>query len=75
MTDKRLKEIIDTVLESGFKRPVSEICDSDNLRDDIGMDSLDLADLTARIEESFGVDVFVGGIVSTVKEIKDKLCL
>jgi len=37
------------------------------------LDSLDLAELTVRLEEEFGVDVFEDGIVETVEEILTKL--
>jgi acyl carrier protein len=43
------------------------------LRDDIGFDSLDLAELTVRIEAQFKVDIFEKGIISTVGEIFDRL--
>lgn len=39
---------------------------------DLGFDSLDLAELTVRIEKEFGVDVFEDGIVSTIGEILEK---
>lgn len=44
-----------------------------NLRYDLGLDSLDLAELTVRIENEFGVDIFEDGIVETVGEILEKL--
>lgn len=43
------------------------------LREDLGFESLDLAELTVRIEEKFGVDVFADGLVHTVGEIQDKI--
>lgn len=43
------------------------------LREDIGFESLDLAELTVRIEERFGVDVFSDGLVHTVGEIEEKI--
>ena len=45
------------------------------LREDIGFDSLDLAELTVRIEEAFEVDVFADGLVSTIGEIEAKLAV
>lgn len=39
---------------------------------DLGFDSLDLAELTVRIEKEFGVDVFEDGIVTTIGEILEK---
>ena len=44
-----------------------------SLTQDIGFDSLDLAELTVRIEDEFGVDIFEDGFVRTVSEILDKL--
>jgi acyl carrier protein len=43
------------------------------LREDIGFESLDLAELTVRIEEKFCVDVFADGLIHTVGEIEDKI--
>jgi len=43
------------------------------LRDDIGFDSFDLAQLTVMIEDEFDIDIFEDGIVSTVREILQKL--
>lgn len=68
-----LLKIINTVLENRGKTVVSEINSSSNLRDDIGFDSLDLAELTVRIEVEFDVDVFEDGLVLTVGEILAKL--
>lgn len=43
------------------------------LREDFGFESLDLAELTVRIEEKFSVDVFADGLVHTAGEIEDKI--
>jgi acyl carrier protein len=43
------------------------------LREDLGFDSLDLAELTARIDERFHVDVFAEGVVGTVGAIAERL--
>jgi acyl carrier protein len=45
------------------------------LREDIGFESLDLAELTVRIEEKFSVDVFADGLIHTAGEIEDKIAL
>lgn len=44
-----------------------------NLRDDLGFDSFDLAQLTVVIEDEFDVDVFEDGIISTLGEIINKI--
>ena len=43
------------------------------LREDIGFDSMDLAELTVRIEERFGVDVFAEGVVRTWGEVEQRV--
>ncbi|BET69360.1 phosphopantetheine-binding protein [Opitutales bacterium ASA1] len=43
------------------------------LREDLGFDSMDLAELTVRIEERFGVDVFAEGVVRTVGEVEGRI--
>lgn len=70
---KSLLEIINVVLENKNKDILDKISRSAKLRDDIGFDSLDLAELTVRIESEYGVDIFKDGIISTIGEIMDKL--
>ena len=43
------------------------------LREDVGLDSLDLAELTARIYERHRVDVFASGLVFTVGEVDQRI--
>lgn len=43
------------------------------LREDMGFTSLDLAELTVRIEERFGVDVFAEGVVYTWGEMCERV--
>ena len=44
-----------------------------DIRDNYGLDSLDLAELTVVIEDRYGIDIFETGIVSTINEISEKL--
>lgn len=53
--------------------PVAKLTPELDLRTDLGFDSLALAELTVRIEDSAGVDVFADGLVRTVGEIEQKL--
>lgn len=53
--------------------PIRELVSKLRLREDFDFESLDLAELTVRIEEKFGVDVFADGLVNTVGEIQEKL--
>jgi len=43
------------------------------LREDIGFDSFDLAQLTVMIEDEFDIDVFEDGIIETMGEIIIKI--
>lgn len=69
----RLLEIINTVLENRGKTRVETISGDSHLRNNLGMDSLDLAELTVRIEVEYEVDIFEDGIVETVGDILKKL--
>lgn len=69
----KLLEIINTVLKNRGKAQVAAINESTSLRNDLGLDSLDLAELTVRIEAEFDVDIFEDGIVTSVGEIAEKL--
>ena len=72
---EKLIKIINTVLDNRDKEKVTSISKSSKLSDDLGLDSLDLAELTVRIESEYDIDIFEDGIVSTVGEIFQKLNL
>lgn len=69
----RVLEIINHVLANKGMDPLAKLEAADNLRDQIGFTSFDLAELTVRIEDEFDIDIFEEGIVSTVGEIYEKL--
>lgn len=68
-----LLEIINQVRANKGREPLSQIAPQQRLREDCELDSLDLAELTVRLEDASGVDVFAEGIVRTVGEIQAKL--
>ena len=53
--------------------PVETLREEDNLREDLGFTSFDLAELTVNIEDEFDIDIFEDGFVNTVGEIYAKL--
>ncbi len=65
--------IVNQVLNNSGKEPVRDLGRESSLQRDLGFDSVELAELTVRIEAEFGVDIFADGIVRTVGEIVDKL--
>lgn len=73
--EKKVLEIVNTVLTNRNKENLTCLTHEMHLRNDIGMDSLDLAELTVRIEAEYDIDIFEDGLVNTVGEILKKLNL
>ena len=68
----RLLEIINVVLENRGKEIISNyenFSEETDFRKDLGFDSLDLAELTVRIEIEYDIDIFADGIVYTVGDV------
>ena len=65
--------IINEMREEDGHTPLETLEDSMDLREDLVLDSLMLAELTVRIENEFNVDIFEDGIVQTVGEIIAKI--
>ena len=73
MQEAKLLLIFNEVRSNKRQEPIGKLSSGLRLREDIGFESLDLAELTVRIEEKFGVDVFADGLVHTVGEIEEKI--
>lgn len=71
--EKKILEIINIIRSNKGMDTFSEINGKDSLRNDIGFNSFDLAELTVRIEDEFSIDIFENGLVSTVDQIFEKL--
>ena len=65
--------IINSIREAKNESAVSVLKAEDKLREDLGMTSFDLAELTVNLEEEYDIDIFEDGLVSTVGEIYAKL--
>lgn len=70
---EKLLAIFNSIKRNKFEDPISEINPEQKLREDLNFDSFDLAELTVKIEEEFGVDIFEDGLVNLVNEIYAKL--
>lgn len=72
-----MKQLILTVINSiraaKGESPVAVLKEENKLREDLGLTSFDLAELTVRIEDEYGIDIFEDGLVNTVGEIYAKL--
>lgn len=72
MLDQLHKSINEVLADSG--RPgIASLTREMKLRGELGLDSLELAVLTVKLEAETGVDVFAAGLVTTVGEVEDRL--
>lgn len=67
--------LINLILKNKGKDEIASINGSTSLRNDIGFDSLDLAEFTVRVEEKYGMDVFEDGLVDTIDAVVKKIGL
>jgi len=69
-----LKSIINDILqEKDDASTVDSLDDSMSLTNDLGLDSLDLAEMTVRLEDEYGIDVFEEDVVDEIGEVLEKL--
>lgn len=71
--ENKIKEFILEILEEDSITLEYPITLDSHLKNEIGLDSLNLALLTVKIEDEFNVDIFEDGLVFTVSDILDKL--
>lgn len=71
--EQKLLTIINTIRIAKSAAPVQQLKASDKLREDLGLSSFDLAEITVNLEDEYGIDIFENGLVNTVGEIYAKL--
>ena len=71
--EEKVLEIINKIKKIKGEELISQLNESDNLREDLGLTSFDLAELTVNIEDEFDIDIFEEGFVNTIGEIYEKL--
>ena len=71
--EEKVLEIINKIKKIKGEELISQLNESDNLREDLGLSSFDLAELTVNIEDEFDIDIFEDGFVNTIGEIYEKL--
>ena len=69
----KVLEVINDIRASKNMEAVVTLNEGDKLRDDLGLTSFDLAELTVRIEDEFDIDIFEDCFVISVCEIYAKL--
>jgi acyl carrier protein len=70
---EKLLEIINRIRTNKQESVLDNIAETDLLRDDLGFNSFDLAELTVHIEDEYDIDVFESGIVNTIGDVLKKL--
>lgn len=70
---EKVIEILKGIILAKNKDFDFEINSDTKLREDLGLSSFDLAELTVKIEDEFDIDIFEDGLVSTIGEIFAKL--
>ncbi|PWR69625.1 acyl carrier protein [Methanospirillum stamsii] len=71
-----VEEQVKKIVEDIYKKKnggAFQISKSTSLRNDLGFDSFDLAELTVKIEDLFGIDIFENRIVDTFEQIINEL--
>lgn len=71
--EQKILVIINDIRASKDLPAVAELNPEMKLREDLGLTSFDLAELTVKIEDEFDIDIFDDGLVNTVGEIFEKL--
>lgn len=69
----KILEIINEIRESNSLPTLDFITEENRLREDLGLTSFDLAELTVRIEDETDIDIFDDGLITTVGQIYQKL--
>jgi acyl carrier protein len=73
MINYKILQIVNTVLSNNDLPLIEKLDEGQDLRNDLLMDSINLAELTVRIEDEFGIDVFEDGMISTIGELMAKI--
>jgi acyl carrier protein len=66
---EKINKFLNEILVSKGGQEKENLNPNLDLRNDLGLDSFDLAELTVKVEDEFGVDIFSNGIVKTLEEI------
>ena len=67
------RDTVISIVSDALKVPATRVTCTSRLREDLGLDSLELAILTVKLEAEFGVDVFAEGIVATAGEVEARI--
>jgi acyl carrier protein len=69
----KLLEVVNTIRAAKSLPSLNDLQPEMRLRDDLSMDSLDLAELTVKIEDLTGIDIFSSSTPATVDDVLAQL--
>ena len=70
---EKLFNIINNILISKNEQPISNISPNNHLKNDLGLESLDMVELVVELEDEFGIDIFEAGNVETINDVLDRI--
>lgn len=70
---QKVLSIINEIRAAKSLDAIAELKENTLLREELGLTSFDLAELTVKLEDEFDIDIFEDGLVSTIGEIYAKL--
>ena len=71
--DSKLVELLNTVRINSGLSPLESYSKELDLRDDLELDSISIAELVASVDISFNANVNEDGMVQTIGDIQDKI--
>lgn len=71
--ENKILEIVNEIMENKNGNKIDRFNGELSLVNDLDFDSFDLAELTVRIEDEFGVDIFEAGIIDKLNEVKSAI--
>ncbi len=71
MTDQEIRDIINRVFEESFEIEREKLHPEAHIFTDLGLDSLDIVDLVADLQKSFGVNIRNEQEVREIRTIQD----
>ncbi len=70
---EKLLSVINSVLSNSGLDKITQLNPNADLRNDLELDSISLAELVALIDNRFGVDINAEGMIETVGDIQNRL--
>jgi acyl carrier protein len=71
--ENEILNVINEIRKNKGLDPIFEINYQSKLRNDLGLSSFDLAEMTVIIEDKYGIDIFEDGLVFTIEDVINKL--